>query len=366
MLYSGASSTNIPKFTISQALKLLQIVISKINRTGKQGIFIWGSPGIGKSDLVKELALLTNRDFIDIRLSTLDPVDLRGLPSIDTQTNQTNWIPPNFLPTSENNPGILFLDEINAAPPSIQTAAYQLILDRKIGTYIVPENWIIIAAGNRLGDRSITFRLPTALSNRFTHLEIEVSTEEWYQWAWKNSIDPYIISFLRYQPELLNRFDPETEEMAFPTPRSWAFASSFEDVRSEDLVLYYKAIQGTVGEAVAQQFLAYLKYQDQIPDPDSILEGKNYETPKSPDMQYLLMSGLINELLSNFTHERIKQYFAYVSKFSKTEFVDYGVVLVKELLLAIESNTNLEQSKSILTDHNSFKNWVNDNIEVFT
>ncbi|MFV2014391.1 MAG: hypothetical protein ACC656_03100, partial [Candidatus Heimdallarchaeota archaeon] len=239
-------------------------------------------------------------------------------------------------------------------------------LDRKIGTYTVPTNWIIIAAGNRLGDRSVTFRLPTALSNRFTHLEIEVSAEEWYQWAWKNDIDPFIIGFLRYQPELLNRFDPETEEMAFPTPRSWAFASSFIDVRGEDIILYYKAIQGTVGEAAAQQFLAYLKYKDRIPDPETILEGKNYEIPKSPDMQYLLMSGLVNALINNFSSNRIKNYFSYVSEFSNTQFVDHGVVLVKELLLAAENNPNLGDSKTILTNHNSFKNWVNDNIEVFS
>ena len=137
-------------------------------------------------------------------------------------------------------------------------------------------------------------------------------------------------------------------------------------MRTEDLVLYYKAIQGTVGEAAAQQFIAYLKYQDQLPDPMSILSGKNYEPPRSPDMQYLLMSALINELISNLTDERIKHYFSYVSKFSNTEFVDYGVILVKELLLAVENHVNLEQSKSVLIDHNSFKKWVNDNIEVFS
>lgn len=359
-------TSNIPKFTISQALKLLQIVINRINQTGKQGVFIWGSPGIGKSDLVKELALITNREFIDIRLSTLDPVDLRGLPSIDSANNQTNWIPPNFLPTDGMKPGVLFLDEINAAPPSIQTAAYQLILDRKIGTYTVPDNWIIIAAGNRLGDRSVTFRLPTALSNRFTHIEIEVSTDEWYSWAWKNNIDPYIIGFLRYQPELLNRFDPESEDLAFPTPRSWAFASSFEEVRTEEITLYYKAIQGTVGEAAAQQFLAYLKFQDKIPDPDAILSGKSYDVPKSPDTQYLMMPALINALLSDLSEDRISNYFGFVSKYDKTEFADYGVILVKELLIALENKDRLAGSKTILTNHQSFKSWVEANIEVFT
>ncbi|MHA2027835.1 MAG: AAA family ATPase [Candidatus Kariarchaeaceae archaeon] len=359
-------SSNIPKFTISQALKLLQLVINKINQTGKQGVFIWGSPGIGKSDLVKELALVTNREFIDIRLSTLDPVDLRGLPSIDSVNSQTNWIPPNFLPTDGMNPGVIFLDEINAAPPSIQTAAYQLILDRKIGTYVVPDNWIIIAAGNRLGDRSVTFRLPTALSNRFTHIEIEVSTDEWYNWAWKNNIDPFIIGFLRYQPELLNRFDPESEDMAFPTPRSWAFASSFEEVRNEDINLYYKAIQGTVGEAAAQLYLAYLKYQDKIPDPNVILSGDNYDVPKTPDTQYLMMPALINALLSDLSEDRIKNYFSFVSKYTNTKFADYGVILVKELLIAVENKKELDQLKMILTNHQSFKSWVEENVEVFS
>lgn len=359
-------NSNIPKLSISQALQLLQIVLDKINQSGKQGVFIWGSPGIGKSDLVKELALKTKREFLDIRLSTIDPVDLRGLPSINSELVLTHWIPPDFLPTSDSKSGILFLDEINAAPPSIQAAAYQLILDRKLGTYTVPDNWVIIAAGNRLGDRSVTFRLPTALANRFTHIEIDVSAEEWYTWAWNNEIDPYIIGFLRHQPDLLNNFDPDTDDMAFPTPRSWSFTSSFADVRDIDINLYFKAVQGTVGKSAAQQFLAFLNFRDSIPDPEDILEGKNYKLPDTPDKQYLMMSALVNSLILNFSNERISNYFTYVSKFTKTEYVDYSIVLVKELLLAVENTDEEEISKQKLTDHNSFKKWANDNIEIFS
>ena len=199
------NSTNklgVPKITLSQLLDLLLLIADKIDDVKKQGVFIWGSPGIGKSDLVKTLADKTSRELVDIRLSTIDPVDLRGLPTIDGNSSLTKWLPPDFLPQNTTKPGILFLDEINVAPPSVQAAAYQLILDRKLGDYKVPENWIIIAAGNRIGDRSVTFRLPTALSNRFTHFELDPSLEDWTEWAWQNEIDPYIISFLRFQPHV--------------------------------------------------------------------------------------------------------------------------------------------------------------------
>jgi hypothetical protein len=356
----------IPQVSISAGIKLLQLVANRISSSYKQGIFLWGPPGIGKSDLVRELAKITKREFVDIRLSTIDPVDLRGLPKINAMETLTQWLPPDFLPQKDANPGILFLDEINAAPPSVQAAAYQLILDRKLGNYTVPDNWMLISAGNRLGDRSVSFRLPSALANRFTHLDIIVEPVEWYKWAWENDIDPYIISFLHYQPGLLNRFDPERQELAFPTPRSWAFVSAFQDVRSVDISLYYKAVQGTVGEAAAQQFLAFLKYKDQLADPEDILEGRTYTEPTQPDAQYVMMAALIHAIRINFTADRVKNFFSYVHRYQKTAFTDYSVILVKELVNAIESMNTSDDNKKILLEHPSFKLWVNDNLDVLS
>jgi hypothetical protein len=305
--------------------------------------------------------------FVDIRLSTIDPVDLRGLPQIDHTRELTKWLPPDFLPQDDDSSGILFLDEINAAPPSVQAAAYQLILDRRLGNYVIPQDWIVIAAGNRISDRSVAYRLPSALANRFTHLEIVVSNEEWYQWAWKNSVDPFIISFIKHQPDLLLHFDPDSTEVAFPTPRSWHFASSLEDVRDEDLSLYIKGLHGTVGSAAAQQFLAFLRHRDRLPNPDQILDGSEYNVPISPDAQYVLLGSLIASLLENPTQERIKNYFEFAGKYNNSPSADFSVVLVKELVLAFENREqeiNGQNLKKYLSQHPSMKKWVRENIEV--
>lgn len=361
------SELDIPQISIGNAKKLLKIITSKITVAGKQAVMLWGAPGIGKSDLVRELAEETNREFVDIRLSTIDPVDLRGLPHLDKETQLTRWLPPDFLPSSTAPPGILFLDEINAASPMIQASAYQLILDRKLGTYVVPPDWLVIAAGNRLADRSVAFRLPTALANRFSHFEIIVSPEEWYAWAWKEEIDPYIISFLRYHPNLLIQFDPDSNRIAFPTPRSWAFASSFQDVREIDIGLYYKGLQSTVGSAASQQFLAFLRHRSELPDPEDILDGGVFDYPQSPDAQYVLMGALISTLLQDPSYEKISNYFIFASHYSDSQAADYALVLIKELASAFQARKGTDEGSTLtqlLTDHPSFKSWMNQNMEV--
>jgi hypothetical protein len=171
------------------------------------------------------------------------------------------------LPKSDAEPGILFLDEINAAPPSVQASAYQLILDKRVGTYKLPPDWVVLAAGNRISDRSVAYRLPTALANRFTHFEIDPKISDWSSWAWKNDIDAYIISFLKLQSDLLMKFDPGANRTAFPSPRSWSFVSRLSRLRDENIYLYMNAVQGTVGDAASQQFLAFLNYRNELPDP---------------------------------------------------------------------------------------------------
>ena len=130
--------------------------------------FIWGPPGIGKSSIVRDIAEKASLPVIDLRASLLDPTDLRGIPSISN--GLATWCPPAFLPRPNQAPGLLFLDEINAAPPLVQASLYQLVLDRRIGEYELPPGWWIVAAGNRQQDRAVTFRMSSALVNRFIHL----------------------------------------------------------------------------------------------------------------------------------------------------------------------------------------------------
>lgn len=187
-------------------------------------LMIWGAPGIGKSDLVREAAAVQGYPLIDLRLSQLEPTDLRGIPLHDN--GKVRWIPPDELPDEARDGahGVLFLDEINAAPPPVAAAAYQLILDRRLGAYRLPEGWSIVAAGNRLDDRGITYVMPAPLANRFMHVELQADVDAWLAWAAQQGIDPVLRDFMAEQPHWLARFLPEPEVKAFPSPRSWVFA----------------------------------------------------------------------------------------------------------------------------------------------
>ncbi len=185
-------------------------------------LHIWGPCGVGKSQIVGQVASDLDYNFLDVRAVQLDPVDLRGLPRI--ASDQTEWVPPKFLPTTGK--GILFLDELTSAPQMTQAGCYQLVLDRKLGEYVLPEGWVVIAAGNPASERGVHFAMPRPLRNRFVHLELEADLDDWSKWAVKAHIRPEIIAFLRFKPELLHAADTTADANAWPTPRSWEMASN--------------------------------------------------------------------------------------------------------------------------------------------
>ena len=169
----------------------------------RQPVFLWGPPGVGKSRLVADVARRQGRKLYDLRAVLLDPVDLRGLPRI-SDDGITSWCVPEFLPhPQDTEEGILFLDELNAAPPLVQAACYQLILDRRVGQYRLPDGWAVVAAGNRESDRAVTYRMPSALANRMVHLDVECHIDDWLDWARDNGIREDIQAFLRFRPRLL-------------------------------------------------------------------------------------------------------------------------------------------------------------------
>jgi MoxR-like ATPase len=190
------------------------LICATLNRLIKirQPVFIWGAPGVGKSQIVAQVAAGQQLPLVDIRAVLLDPVDLRGLPHIDSE-GRAHWSPPDFLP--QNGSGVLFLDELNAAPPLVQAACYQLVLDRRIGEYRLPEGWSIIAAGNRETDRAVTHRMPSALANRFVHLSFDPDLGDWLVWAAAHDVSPEVVAFLRYRPGLLHAFDAQKDDKAF-------------------------------------------------------------------------------------------------------------------------------------------------------
>ncbi len=258
----------------------------------QQPVFIWGAPGIGKSQIISQVAKDKAFEIIDIRAVLLDPVDLRGLPRI-SQDGQATWCPPSFLPKEDNTQkGIVFLDELNAAPPLVQAACYQLVLDRCIGEYRLPDGWTVIAAGNGEKDRAVTHRMPTALANRMVHIDMQTSLEDWLLWAEKSNIRKEIIAFLRFRPKLLHDFDPQSSSKAFASPRSWEFVSKILDAGAHSSV-EYELFQGTIGITAATEFIGFLKIWRDLPTVESILEApENIEIPSEPATLYALSEAL--------------------------------------------------------------------------
>lgn len=286
----------------------------------QQPCFLWGAPGVGKSSIVKQCAENKGLELIDVRAQLLDPVDLRGVPKVID--NKTVWNPPVFFPT--RGKGILFLDELNAAPPSVQAACYQLILDRQLGEYHLPDGWMVIGAGNRDTDRAITNRMSTALKSRLVHLYIEVDINDWVSWALENDIDIRIIAFIRFRPNLLHQFDPAKNENSFANPRCWQFASNILKANYHESVLY-DLISGTIGEGPASELLGFLKIYQQLPNPDSIVMNPTIaDVPTDPATLYAIVGALVRKA-SNQTIDNICTYANRLPS-------EFSVLMIKDVL----------------------------------
>ena len=250
-------------------------------------VFLWGPPGIGKSEVVAGIAEELKGAFIDLRLAQMEPTDLRGIPYYNKDVSKMDWAAPIDLPDEEfakqHKIVVLFLDEMNSAPASVQSAAYQLILNRRIGKYRLPDNVVMVAAGNRESDKGVTYRMPTPLANRFIHQELRVDFPSWQEWAVMNKIHKDVVGYLSFAKQDLNDFDAKSASRAFATPRSWTFVSELledADVSDSDLT---DLIAGAVGEGVAVKFMAHRKVAGQMPNPRDILDGKVKELKVKED-----------------------------------------------------------------------------------
>ncbi len=292
----------------------------------KVPVFLWGPPGIGKSSIVAQIAQEKNIGFIDLRLSLLDPTDLRGIPFFDAKNNAAIWAPASFLPDESQKEGILFLDELNTAAPMVQASAYQLILDRKIGEYTLPEGWSIIAAGNRESDRGVVFRMAAPLSNRFIHLEMESSVEVWMVWAVEKGIDSSIIGFISYRPDALFTFDTQNDSRSFATPRTWAYVN--EVLSSEpDADLLMPLISGAIGEELAAAFLGFRVVASELPDIDSIMEGECSEVPSEPSALHMLSTALSLRIDQTTSSKKLNNLVGYTLKMPG----EFAVMIVQDL-----------------------------------
>jgi hypothetical protein len=271
----------------------------KVNRP----VFMWGPPGIGKSDIVHQIGAEQEREVIDVRLSLWEPTDIKGIPYYNSQSNSMTWAPPIELPSDPNSTAILFLDELNSAAPATQAAAYQLILNRRVGTYYLPKGVSIVAAGNRETDKGVTYRMPAPLANRFLHLELKVSFDDWQEWAVNNKINEQVVGYIGFAKNDLYDFDPKSAARSFATPRSWSFVSDLlgdDDLPESTLT---DLIAGAVGDGLAVKFMAHRKVAKQMPKPEEILSGKVTKCEiKEISAMYSLVISLCYELQT--AHEK--------------------------------------------------------------
>ena len=322
-----------------KASKLTSTITALIEQ--KVPAFLWGAPGIGKSSIIKQIAQSSGVEFIDLRLALMDPTDLKGIPFYDKESHTALWAPPAFLPKSGE--GILFLDELNTAAPSVQASAYQLILDRKVGEYELPDGWAIIAAGNRESDRGVTYRMPSPLANRFVHFEMEVDVDDWKYWAYKKGIDNRIISYISYINEHLFTFDAKSDVKSFATPRSWEYVDSIlKSNITQELLL--DAISGAIGREVAVGFLSFTKVMNRLPDIQAILASGEGEYSDEVDVLYALSTALVSAYLKEPNDEMLDNILKYTLEL-KSEF---AVMCVQDL-----------QRNGVAMEHSDvFKEWV--------
>jgi hypothetical protein len=288
---------------------------------------------------VAQVAAELKLPLIDIRAVLLDPVDLRGVPSVEN--GATRWNPPNFLPTEGE--GLLFLDELSQAPESVQSSLLQLVLDRRLGEYCMPEGWRILAAGNRVTDGTFSRKISKALGSRFaTHLELAVDLDEWCAWAIDNQVPSEIIGFLRLRPDLLHQFDPKAQGNSFPCPRVWANVGQFLGKLPVEAELPFFA--GALGFGPAAEFTSFLEIYRNLPDIESILhDPDNSEIPEEPSVLYALCGAMSRKI----NGENVSPAFRFMRRLPS----EFQVVWLRD---ALKADPKLAVSKE-------FSHWAKDN-----
>jgi hypothetical protein len=349
--------------------KLVRTYVDK-----KKPFYIHGTMGIGKSEATRQIAkdiakekgleyteatvnidvgfdgtnITVNKTYkdpskyyvlMDVRITSIDPSDLRGIPF--PEGHHVVWLTPNWLPKAGQ--GIIFFDEMNLAPPSIQAAAYQLILDRRVGDYVLPDGYSIIAAGNRAIDKANVFPMAAPLKNRFSHATLlPPSDEVWRDWALENGVKPRIVSFIAFKPTQLHKFDPNSKDEAFPTHRSWTCFSSMieDDMKLEE---EFDICASCVGEGTAREYQAFLKLKNKVNIEDILKHPEKVRKIEDLGIKHSLVSGLSEKY--NAKRELIDPVLGVVDYLDE----EFGVFLLR-MMKGV-------QPKYFLTDLMKAKRW---------
>lgn len=363
------------EFSVSpnQAVELIEDCIA-----ARRPVMLWGPPGIGKSDIIEQIGAKHGRPVIDIRLLIMEPTDIKGIPYYCPKSNTMRWARPSELPGEDEielHNAILFLDELTAAPPSVQAAAYQLVLNRRIGTYNLPDGVDIVAAGNRETDRAVAHRMPSALKNRFIHFTLRHNYDDWEQWAIQRKLSPDVIGFLKANPSNLFTFDPKDAENAFATPRSWFFVHQLYDPKKSE-TLNRRLVGGTVGNGLATEFMAHCRLKGMLPEPKDILSGKvttldNKEKVGNSGLYSLVVSMCytMSELVAqakeeNINLEKDKSWSKTSDRFLKFMMDNMGVeMIIMGAIIALRTyDLPLDSSTDVFNEFfNKYKKYLNIN-----
>lgn len=325
--------------SIARAEKLLRRYIAK-----KKSVMLWGAPGIGKSSIVQQVAVLFGWKVIDFRANIREPVDLRGIPVANLKLSTTQWLPPDELPRVDRDgeEGILFIDEINTSSPQMQAVLMQLVLERRVGDYVMPKGWVIVAAGNRVADRAAAQKMPTALRNRFKHIHVCVDFDAWRKWATESGVAQELVAFLAWKKDFLHVM-PKGDENAFPTPRSWVDISDFVDDPEDREQL----IAGSVGDAYAAEFEAFIELYHSIGSLDGIVaDPDNSPVPTEPSIRYSTCVGL--------ARVATRQNFPSILRYAKRLAREFEILLV----------TDATHRDPKLKDISAYGKWAIDNQDI--
>lgn len=310
-----------------------------------------GSPGCGKSAIIKQIAKEFNLKLIDLRLATAEPTDLLGFPRIDEERNKAGYVPMDTFPL-ESDPipdgyegWLLFLDEMNSADKDLQKAAYKLIYDREVGSQKLHSKCRIVGAGNLLTDNAIVEELSTALQSRLIHIEVVLNWEEWLAWADENQLDHRVRAFTRFkQGELLFKFDPDHNDKTFACPRTWDFASTL--IKGTGKLTFTKQglLCGTLSEGVGREFAGFCEIYEQLPTLDSIAANpEHHPMPDEPSIQYAL-TGMIG---ANAKPHNIDGLIKFVRRMN----VEFQVVTLRDCI----------RRDKTMAEQPAMKAWVKEN-----
>ena len=324
-------------------------------------LMVWGGPGMGKSTILRNVAKEAGIGFIDIRLAQREPVDIRGLPV--PNEDSVSWLISSDWPRDANSHGILLFDELTAADRSLQVAAYEIILDRRLGNlYHLPDGWYIVAAGNREEDMAVATTMSSALANRFMHVELQESPEEWVRWGLQNGIHPAVIGFIRFRPDLLFHQENENLERGWPTPRSWERVSTMlHRFRIEDKpYLLDKMLYGLVGNQAGVEFLAFKEIAAQFDDTHELMTNPNKKIniPEKPDQRYAFCAAVAYHLWRGKSPEEEAQLLSGFYRIAMALPSDFATMLMIDALTGNRKTDDPSVFADKLYHHKGYAAWA--------